>query len=92
MKQAGVYILKSDKHGKYYIGSTDDVIRRIGEHNYGKVFSTRNGRPWKLSTFIECSNLSEAKSSEYRLKSYKRKDILNKVINDRIFPWNYKRV
>ena len=89
MKNFGVYILESKKNGRYYVGSTDNLERRIKEHNIGKVFSTRNTRPWVIKVFVECDNLKEARSSEYRLKKYKRKDILNKVIKDKIFPWNY---
>jgi len=89
MKNPGVYILESQKNKRYYIGSTDNVESRIYEHNLGKVSSTRNMRPWSLRVFIICSTLTEAKQSEYRLKKYKRKDILDKVILDGIFPWNY---
>ena len=89
MKIFGVYILESEKSGRYYIGSTDNINRRIKEHNLGKVVSTKNIRPWKIKIFIECDTLTEARSSEYRLKKYKRKDILEKVIKDKIFPWNH---
>ena len=89
MKNFGVYILESQKNNRYYVGSTDDINRRIYEHNIGKVASTKNIRPWVLKIFIECSSLTEARSKEYRLKKYKRKDILEKVIKDGVFPWNY---
>jgi putative endonuclease len=85
----GVYILESKKSDRYYVGSTDDINRRINEHNTGRVFSTRNMRPWVVKVFVVCDSLTEARSSEYRLKKYKRKDILNKVIKDKIFPWNH---
>ncbi len=90
MKNFGVYILESQKNGRYYVGSTDNIERRIFEHNMGKVFSTRNLRPWVCKKFIECNSLTEARSFEYKLKNYKRKDILRKVIIDGTFPWDYK--
>ncbi len=43
-----IYILKSVKINKLYTGSTEDLKRRFKEHNFGKVKSTRFGRPWKL--------------------------------------------
>lgn len=89
MKKFCVYILESQKNKRYYVGSTDDVLRRLSDHNFGKVASTKNLRPWIIKAFVECSNLTEARSSEYRLKKYKRRDILDKVILDKIFPWNY---
>jgi putative endonuclease len=90
MKNFGVYILESQKNGRYYIGSTDNIVRRICEHNLGKVASTRNFRPWKIKAFIECISLSEARRNEYRLKKYKRRDILEKMIIDKTFPWNHQ--
>ena len=89
MKNFGVYILESQKNRRYYIGSTDNIDRRVCEHNIGKVTSTKNMRPWAVKAFIKCNDLTEARSSEYKLKKYKRRDILEKVIKDEIFPWNY---
>lgn len=89
MKQAGVYILQSEKNKRHYIGSTDDIERRLKEHNIGKVSSTKNLRPLILRVFIKCKNLTEAKNSEYRLKQYKRRDIIERLIKDSIFPWDY---
>ena len=40
-----VYILKSKKDKKCYIGSTNDLKRRFEEHNKGKIFSTKYRRP-----------------------------------------------
>jgi len=53
--------------------------------------ATRNTRPFMLRVFIRCPNLTEAKGAEYRLKKYKRRDIIEKVIRDKIFPWNHGR-
>ncbi|NMB82415.1 MAG: GIY-YIG nuclease family protein, partial [Ignavibacteria bacterium] len=43
-----VYILRSDKDKKRYIGFTDNLDRRISEHNSGRVVSTKNRRPLNL--------------------------------------------
>ena len=43
-----MYILFSEKRDRFYIGSTDDVQRRLKDHNQGKSKSTRAGRPWTL--------------------------------------------
>ncbi len=89
MKNFCVYILKSQKNSRYYIGSTSNIDKRVYEHNIGKVPSTKNTRPWVVKVFIKCDSLTEARSSEYRLKKYKRRDIVEKVIEDKIFPWNH---
>ena len=87
----GVYILKSLKNKRYYIGSTDNINRQIIEHNNGLVTATKNIRPpLELIKLIPCSNITEARKSEYRLKKYKRRDIIEKVIKDGLFPWEYK--
>ena len=89
MEQAGVYILQSTKNNRYYIGSTDNIKRRLKEHNAGKVPSTGNLRPLFIKAFIKCESLTGARTSEYRLKQYKRRDVIEKVINDSIFPWDH---
>ena len=43
-----VYVLKSLKDGKGYIGSTTDLRRRIVEHAEGEVKSTKPRRPLEL--------------------------------------------
>jgi putative endonuclease len=87
----GVYIIKSLKNDRYYIGSTNDFPRRLEEHNLGKVFSTKYGRPWILMKFIPCVSITEAKQNEFRLKKYKRRDIVEKTIADSLFPWEYSK-
>ncbi|MBI5476194.1 MAG: GIY-YIG nuclease family protein [Ignavibacteriales bacterium] len=41
-----VYVLRSLSDVKRYIGMTNDLHRRIREHNSGKVFSTKSRRPF----------------------------------------------
>ena len=53
----GVYIIKSVKNSRYYIGSTIDIDRRLKEHNSGKVFSTKGNIPWELKIFLNCDNI-----------------------------------
>ena len=66
-----VYILQSLKDNKYYIGSTNDIDRRLEEHNVGKVTSTRYRRPLKVIYKEECSSLSEARRRELVIKKMK---------------------
>lgn len=89
MQKFGVYILKSLKNNSYYVGSTNDIEKRLSQHNSGLNYSTKKLRPLILERFLLCDSLKEARQNEYRLKKYKRKDILEKVIKDSIFPWNY---
>jgi putative endonuclease len=43
-----VYILKSEKDGKLYIGQTSNLEERLSAHNRGSVKSTKHRRPLKL--------------------------------------------
>jgi len=86
----GLYILQSLKNNRYYIGSTVNIDQRLAEHNQGRVRATKFISPLKLKVFIPCTSVEEARSSEYRLKKYKSKAIIEKVVSDGIFPWNHK--
>lgn len=48
MEKFYVYILKSEKDNKNYTGYTEDLVRRLEDHNQGRVKSTKNRRPLKL--------------------------------------------
>lgn len=66
-----VYILKSLKDGKHYVGITKDLNRRLEYHNSGKVKSTKYRIPFKLIySEIHPSRLNARKREKY-LKSYK---------------------
>jgi putative endonuclease len=58
------YILKSEKDGTYYYGSTKDLTARLKYHNTGKVKYTKSKRPWKVHYFEEFDNRSDAAKRE----------------------------
>jgi len=43
-----VYVLKSENHWRFYVGMTENVDRRVKEHNSGHTKSTKGYIPWKL--------------------------------------------
>jgi putative endonuclease len=43
-----VYIIQSLITDRYYVGQTQDLSKRLIEHNNGKSLSTRHGKPWRL--------------------------------------------
>jgi putative endonuclease len=63
-----VYILRSRKDKKRYIGFTEDLKERLRRHNAGGVKSTKNRRPVELIEFRRFSKLSEALLYEKKLK------------------------
>ncbi|MEO1032823.1 MAG: GIY-YIG nuclease family protein [Bacteroidota bacterium] len=64
-----VYVLISEKDGRFYVGMTSDIEKRIKEHNSGRTRSTKGYRPWKLFFFEEFDNREEARKREKYLKS-----------------------
>lgn len=43
-----VYILESTITNRLYFGSTNDLARRVKEHNLGLSKSTKPYKPWRL--------------------------------------------
>jgi len=80
-----VYLLLSEKDEKTYLGSTDNLERRLDEHNNGKSIATKNRRPLKLIYTEEFETLSGARYREHFLKSRRGrkelKNIFEKIIN-----------
>ena len=64
-----VYILISEKDGKFYTGSTKDLKRRINEHNGGRVDSTKDRLPLQLIYYEACIDEIDARARERYLKS-----------------------
>ncbi len=80
---ASTYILKSQKNGKYYVGSTNrDVQERLEDHNSGRVAYTKNLRPWILVVNQWYDTVDEARHVERKLKSFKSKKIIEKIVDD----------
>jgi putative endonuclease len=76
-----IYILLSERSGYYYIGHSDDPVRRLSEHNnMDKDTYTSKHRPWKI--VFQCL-VSETRSDaiiiEKYLKNRKSKGLLKKL-------------
>ena len=79
---AYVYLLQSEANGRFYIGSTTNIERRLEEHNDGKSHYTKLTRPFKLVFKQEYKTYKQARIIEYKLKKLKRRDILVKISTD----------
>ncbi len=64
-----VYLLLSLKDFKWYTGYTDNLKRRIEEHNKGLVYSTRKRKPFKIIYYEACLDENDAKMREIYLKT-----------------------
>jgi putative endonuclease len=50
------------------VGSTEDVEKRLLQHNPGKSISTRAGKPWELVHIEKFTSRSEALIQERKIK------------------------
>ena len=66
-----VYILKSEKVDRFYIGSTKDIDKRIYEHNSSRARWTKRYQPWSLVYKEEFEIRGEAVKRERELKKMK---------------------
>ncbi len=75
-----VYILKS-KSGVLYVGSTENLLKRIWEHKeklIEKSFTAKNNID-RLIYFENFAELYEARDREYQVKRWSRKKKLNLI-------------
>lgn len=63
-----VYILRSSKSRWYYVGSTNRLEERLGEHNAGKVTSTKRYAPLELVFTKEFNLEHDARAYEKKVK------------------------
>jgi putative endonuclease len=71
-----LYILYNKEKDFVYAGSTNDLERRLAEHNAGSSKSTKAYRPLKLGYFEEHKTLNEVRGREAEIKSWKSRSYL----------------
>ena len=82
MKYYFVYVLQSRKDLNYYTGYTENLQRRLEDHEKGLVKSTKNRRPLDLVYFEGCLNQQDATQREEYLKTtYGKRYIKNRIKN-----------
>lgn len=78
-----VYVLKSKKDHNLYIGFTNDLKRRLGDHNKGKVKSTKPRIPFELIYYEAYKSETDARKREIKLKKHSqtKEILLNSIEN-----------
>ena len=64
-----VYVLLSTSTGRLYIGQTQDLPRRLSEHQTGLAHYTRGRGPWRLVLTEHYSTRAQALRRERSLKT-----------------------
>ena len=77
---AFLYILQSETKRRFYIGSTDDLERRLSEHLRGHSSATRGRGPWKLVHKEQFETLLEAHRRELEIKRWKSAKMIQVLI------------
>ncbi|MCX6658753.1 MAG: GIY-YIG nuclease family protein [Candidatus Bathyarchaeota archaeon] len=78
-----VYLLKSLKDGNFYTGYTEDLERRLIEHNDGQIKSTEHRRPFEILYYEACRNQKDALHRERYLKTtYGKRYLKVRLKND----------
>ncbi len=75
-----VYAISSKKRNYIYVGLSNDVNRRLSEHNSGKNKTTKAYRPFELIFKEKYNTRSEAREREKYLKSGVGKEFLKSLI------------
>lgn len=77
-----LYILKFDT-GRFYIGSTADLERRLKQHSSGHTHSTKRlGSTFTLVFSQELETLQQARRLEHKIKAWKRKEFIEKIVRE----------
>jgi len=79
-----VYVLRIKNTGRYYIGQTQDLTKRLEKHQRGETKSMKNRGAFELVYVEKCSSRSEAMKREKEIKSYKGGEAFRRLIKNRI--------
>jgi putative endonuclease len=88
-----VYILQSNSH--LYIGLTNDLKRRVSEHNTGRSRFTKRYLPWNLIFYEAYSNEEDAHRREGYFKTSQgrqaiRRMLKNQLVNQDSIDYDYE--
>jgi putative endonuclease len=75
-----LYILHSKSFNRFYVGYTNDIARRLTEHNRIKGKYTDAGIPWILIYTESFPSKKEAMDREKFIKSRKSKNFILELI------------
>ncbi|HRZ95702.1 MAG TPA: GIY-YIG nuclease family protein [Candidatus Moranbacteria bacterium] len=82
------YVLRSIKNNELYIGSADDLIKRLKEHNQGLNKPTKRYLPWKLVYYEACLNKQDSVRREYYFKTTQGRRLLKRRLKEYFYNLN----
>ena len=76
-----VYIIKSLSHNYRYVGITDNLERRLFQHNHGRSKATKGFAPFVLLNVEQFPNKKETRIREKFLKSGIGRKFLDNLVS-----------
>jgi len=77
-----IYVLQSEIDKQNYVGYTQDLRKRLEEHNKGLIQSTKKRKPLQLIYWEGCLNQKDAlKREKYLKSSWGKRYIKNRLSN-----------
>lgn len=86
-----VYVLENRKNGLYK-GFTNDLEKRLKEHNLGLNFSTKKERPWSLIHYEAYLNKKDAARREKYLKTSQGSRLLKRMLKEYFYNKKYQNI
>ena len=74
-----VYVLRSEKTGRRYVGSCENLSDRLRRHNAGESKATQHGVPWVLLHVEAFETRSHAVHKERFFKTGRGRDELDRL-------------
>jgi len=75
-----VYIVRSQTTGRFYVGHTANLTKRVREHNNNRTKSIRHRGPWELVYTEEFPTRAEAMQRERQIKQMKSHQWIEQLV------------
>lgn len=76
------YVIQSLKNSELYIGYTENLKKRLNEHNQGLIKATKPYLPWKLIYYEAGLNKKDALRREHYLKTTQGQRLLKRRLKE----------
>ncbi len=73
-----VYVIRSLKDERLYVGMSENAELRLEQHNKGMTTSTKSYKPWELVYVEKLEDRAEARKREKYLKGGSGKEFIKK--------------
>ena len=81
-----VYVIRSSKTGRYYVGGTGDLCARLRAHHQGRTRSLKRQGPFALVHVEQYDTVSQARKRERQIKRYKGGRAFQRLLENSTTP------